>query len=189
MGVMILKRILIVVGLALPALTSAEMRAEQHVCAECGAEACCRAYCRCVPSTEEKKKLCFDCKCEDFCVPGPSCYLGSKCEAMPLPGKEDACGCGGNCCITWNLWKPRCAEVRTRKVLVVHEVKKEVPTYKWQVEYLCDSCRDCCADAMPLRPQQGAEILPVSAETPIVAPAPAPKTAAKKSWWSNLFSK
>lgn len=188
-GVLKLQRILLLAGLALPWTAPSGALAEQRVCSHCGVEACCRAVCRCVPSTEEKEKTCYECKSEDFCVPGPSCFLGRKCEAMPLPGKEG--GCAGDCCLCWNLWKPRCAEVRTRKVLVVHEVKKEVPSYKWEVEYLCDECRQCCAEAMPLRPGQRGEIVPVSNETPIESTGeqPAAKTKpVKKSWWTQLFA-
>src|SRR5690606_31438164 len=122
--------------------------AETRACSQCGVETCCRAVCRCVPSTEEKKKTCYECKCEDFCVPGPSVWCGRKCESIPY-GDEESCGCAnGGCTLIWNLWKPcGCAQVRTRKVLVAHEVKKEVPSYKWEVEYLCDECRGCCVDA------------------------------------------
>jgi hypothetical protein len=188
--VTILNRLLILTCLTWSSVLAASAQADTHKCARCGDETCCRAVCHCVPSTEEKKKLCFDCKCEDFCVPGPSVWCGRKCEAMPLP--EDQCGCEQNCCISWNIWKPGCAQVRTRKVLVVHEVKKEVPTYKWEVEYLCDSCRQCCAEAMPLKPSVESDIRPVSAETPIeetaaVAPAPVKKPA-QKNWLSRLFS-
>jgi hypothetical protein len=144
-----------------------------------------------VPSTEEKKKTCYECKCEDFCVPGPSLWCGRKCESIPY-GESDSCGCAdGGCCLTWNLWKPRgCAQLRTRKVLVAHEVKKEVPSYKWEVEYLCDECRQCCVNAMPFKPGMENEIVPVSAETPL-APSPkepvAKKAPAKQNWWSQLF--
>jgi len=36
---------------------------------------------------------------------------------------------------------PACsAEIRTRRKLIKTEVTKRVPTYKWVVEYVCDSC-------------------------------------------------
>lgn len=181
---------LIVAGLSVALFAPSGAMGAEHECAQCGVKTCCRPVCKCVPSTEEKKKLCFDCKCEDFCVPGPSCFCGHKSEAMDTPG--DDCGCNKNCCISWNIWKPRCAEVRTRRVLIVHEVKKEVPTYKWEVEYLCESCRQCCAEAMPLRPETNGEVLPVSMETPIESPTEetvAPAKPGKKSWWAQLFSK
>jgi hypothetical protein len=173
-------------ALATPQFASAENRA----CSHCGCTTHCRAVCRCVPSTEEKKETCFECKCEDFCVPGPSIFCGRKCEAMPLP--ESECGCPQNCCISWNVWKPRCAQVRTKRVLVVHEVKKEVPSHKWEVEYLCDECRQCCADAVPATTNAAGEIVPVSAEFPIDETTDATESPAAEpqgNWLTRLFAK
>lgn len=163
------------------------LSAKDCECANCGVTACCRAYCRCVPSTEEKKETCFECKCEDFCVPGPSIFCGRKSEAISLP--ENECGCAGKCCISWNIWKPRCAQVRTKKVLVVHEVKKEVPSHKWEVEYLCDECRHCCAGLVPATTNAAGEIVPVSAEMPLEeAPSELDANEPKGNWFTRLFA-
>lgn len=107
---------------------------------------------------------------------------------MPLP--ESQCGCPQGCCVCWNIWKPRCAQVRTKRVLVVHEVKKEVPSFKWEVEYLCDECRRGCADATPAGPPSVDGIMPVSAESPVEsdpADAPAELPPVKQSWFARLL--
>ncbi len=183
-----LKRFWLLACLVSPCFAPLAAAAETCACAHCGVHSHCRAVCRCVPSTEEKKEVCFECRCEDFCIPGPSIWCGRKCEAMPLP--ENQCGCPQNCCISWNVWKPRCAEVRTKRVLVIHEVKKEVPSFKWEVEYLCDECQRCCAEAAPATVDASEEILPVSAETPIETDpvdASADLPPVKQSWISRLL--
>jgi len=85
----------------------------------------------CVPKPKEKEiiKICWSYKCEDFCVPGPSEYCGKKCN-------KDECGHWSS-----NVWKPTCAEVRTKHVPVKTEVKRKVPGYEWKVEERCCGCR------------------------------------------------
>jgi hypothetical protein len=85
----------------------------------------------CVPKMIEKeiKKVCWDAKCEDFCIPGPSVWCGKACN-------KDDCGCW-----THDLWKPTCAEVKTRVVPVRRETKRKVPAVEWKVEERCACCR------------------------------------------------
>jgi hypothetical protein len=85
----------------------------------------------CVPKMTEKeiKKVCWDAKCEDFCIPGPSVWCGKAC-------KKDDCGCW-----THELWKPTCGEVKTRVVPVRKETKRKVPAVEWKVEERCACCR------------------------------------------------
>ena len=70
-----------------------------------------------VPKMIEKeiREVCWDAKCEDFCIPGPSVWCGKAC-------KQDDCGCW-----THDLWKPTCAEVKTRVAPVRKETKRKVP--------------------------------------------------------------
>ena len=98
-------------------------------CDQCGGGDCVRK--ECVPKMTEKeiKKVCWDSKCEDFCVPGPSVWCGKVCQ-------KDDCGCW-----THDLWKPTCAEVRTRVVPVRKETKRKVPAVEWKVEERCACCR------------------------------------------------
>jgi hypothetical protein len=98
-------------------------------CDQCGSCECVRKVC--VPKMTEKeiKKVCWDAKCEDFCIPGPSVWCGKAC-------KKDDCGCW-----THHLWKPTCAEVKTRVVPVRKETKRKVPAVEWKVEERCACCR------------------------------------------------
>ncbi len=98
-------------------------------CDQCGSCDCVRKVC--VPKMTEKeiKKVCWDAKCEDFCIPGPSVWCGKAC-------KTDDCGCW-----THHLWKPTCAEVKTRVVPVRKETKRKVPAVEWKVEERCACCR------------------------------------------------
>ena len=98
-------------------------------CDQCGSCDCVRKVC--VPKMTEKeiKKVCWDSRCEDFCVPGRSVWCGTVC-------KKDDCGCW-----THELWKPTCAEVKTRVVPVRKETKRKVPAVEWKVEERCACCR------------------------------------------------
>ena len=84
-----------------------------------------------VPKMFEKEitKVCWDARCEDFCIPGPSVWCGKVC-------KKDDCGCW-----THHLWKPTCGEVKTRVVPVRKETKRKVPAVEWKVEERCACCR------------------------------------------------
>ena len=88
----------------------------------------------CVAKQTEKDitKVCWSYRCEDFCIPGPSIYCGEKCL-------HDACGCW-----THSIWKPTCAEVRTKRVPVKTTVKRKVPGVEWKVEERCQQCRVLC---------------------------------------------
>lgn len=100
-------------------------------CDRCGIATCdLRKCCKPVPVEIEKKEVCYDCKCEDFCVPGRSILCETKCH-------EDDCGC-------WveNVWKPTCAEVRTRNVMVKKEVTRKSQGFKWEMQNLCCACQN-----------------------------------------------
>ena len=113
-------------------------------CDICGSCACVRKVCVPKPKDREIKKVCWSYKCEDFCIPGPSEYCGKKCG-------KDECGCW-----SYDVWKPTCAEVRTKKVPVRTEVKRKVPGVEWKPEERCAACRgqacggpSCAAAAGP----------------------------------------
>ena len=98
-------------------------------CDACGSCDCVRKVC--VPTMTEKTitKVCWGYNCEEFCIPGPSVCCGKQCH-------RDDCGSW------WHfLWKPTCAEVRTKHVPVKHEVKRKVPKVEWKVEERCAACR------------------------------------------------
>lgn len=114
--------------LALAGMASSAEASHLH-CNRCGCHQNCRKVCRLVCGTKKEKKTEYSCECEDFCVPGPSERCGTKCECNRL---------GIKCCHP--VYKPVCAKVRTKRVLVKKEVTKEVPEYKWVVEEVCCKC-------------------------------------------------
>jgi hypothetical protein len=106
--------------------------AGQHLCNHCGCRQNCRKVCRLICGTKKEVKTEYSCECEDFCIPGPSQKCGVKCECNRL---------GIKCCHA--VYKPTCAKVHTKRVLVKKEVSKEVPDYKWVVEEVCCHCGQC----------------------------------------------
>ena len=99
-----------------------------NCCQHCGCQCECEKVCRLVCETKVVTEATYDCKCEDFCVPGRSQRCGSD------------CGCGHCAACRQTSWIPVCATVKTRKVLVKKEEKIQKPTYKWVAEYLCPQC-------------------------------------------------
>jgi hypothetical protein len=137
-------------------LPAALLAAEgQRSCSHCGC--CLRKVVRMECTTKEVVEHCYDCKCEDFALLGPSKKYHVPCAAC------DGCcdqGCGHQDHV---VWQPgHCGKPRTRKALVKYELVKKVPAYKCVVEYVCDRC--CCGASCT----QPAEELP-----PLTAPPPA----------------
>lgn len=114
---------------------SAVASAADGVCDHCGRCACVRKVC--VPKMTEKEivKVCWDYKCEDICIPGPSTKCGVQCG-------QDECGCWSH-----EIWKPSCARVKTRRVPVKTEVRRKVPAVEWVVERRCAACCHAGCDA------------------------------------------
>jgi len=133
--------------------------AAEGTCDRCGCSCCPRRVC--VPKIVEKEitKVCWDVKCEDICIPGPSKKCGTKCA-------HDECGC-----YTYDVWQPTCARVKTRRVPVKTEVKRKVPRIEWVVEYCCDACRHAGSTTPPVLPPE----TPETDNDPPPAPAPAPR--------------
>ena len=104
-------------------------------CQHCGCHDNLQKTCRLVCEQKEIKETKYSCKCEDFCIPGPSTRCGKECEC-------DGNSLFGHTC-KW-IWQPsQCAKVQTKKVLVKEVVTKKVPSYKWVVEYKCGGCGNC----------------------------------------------
>jgi len=134
-----MNRLLIGGALMVLLVAGASVRGGGLCCHHCGCECPVQKVCRVVCEMKEVTKTCYDCKCEDFCVPGKSqrCPKCNQCECD--------CDCGG-CKFgtkTWD-WIPGCANVKTKKVLIKYEKKVKVPTYKYVVEYLCPTCHSQC---------------------------------------------
>ena len=100
-------------------------------CSHCGCCCQCQKVCKMVCEMKEVKKPHYSCKCEDFCVPGPS----QKCQSCCNCGhcKE----CRERACI------PTVSHIQTKKVLVKTEEVTKKPTYKFVVEYCCPKCAAC----------------------------------------------
>jgi hypothetical protein len=116
-------------------------QAGHHYCRHCGCQQHCKKVCRLICGTKKEVKPVYCCECEDFCVPGPSVRCGVQCECNRL---------GIKCCHA--VYKPTCAEVRTKKVLVKKEIEKEVPAYKWVVEEVCCQCGQAVQEGEPSPP-------------------------------------
>ncbi len=118
-------------------------------CHDCGCHCDCCKVCRCVPEVKKVPKITYDCKCEDFCIPGPS-----KCCGFKTVCPDDCCGCKlFNHAHREPVFAPGCAKVHTKHILVKKEEMKEVCSWKWEVVDLCPHCKQCCkhhhADAQP----------------------------------------
>src|SRR5262245_10545834 len=69
-------------------------------CQHCGCSCECVKVCRMICDMKEVKKTCYTCKCEDFCVPGPSKRCDDTCCGH-CPDCRDSC------------WVPTAAHIRT----------------------------------------------------------------------------
>jgi hypothetical protein len=131
-------------------------------CAHCGCAGACKA-CRLVCEEKKVEVLCWGCKREDFCVPGPSKPGCRHCETVC-----ESCDCGEPSVphakpknFVWFEWLPGGAKTYTRTKLMRKTVMVTVPSYKWVVEELCPQCSVACGAEV----QPGGEVLP--------SPAPA----------------
>lgn len=126
--------------IALATATVAPSRAHAGGCQHCGCDTACNKVCRLVCEEKKVTVTCWGCKCEDFCVPGPSkpgckncdlvCETCDNPDAIMAQPKK----------FVWTEWIPGCATVHTRKKLMKRTVVKTVPSYKWVVENLCAKC-------------------------------------------------
>ncbi len=122
-------------SVAMAAITDPGSLARDGRCDHCGG--CTRVQTMCVKKMTHKEvtKVCWDYRCEQVCIPGPSIFCGTRCH-------QDDCRC-------WScrLWKPTCAEVITRRGPVKKEVTRQVPAVEWHVEERCCHCRHDAAAA------------------------------------------
>jgi hypothetical protein len=127
-------------------------------CAHCGCACSGRKVCRLVCEEKKVDVICWGCKCEDFCVAGPSKPGCRHCEEV-CGSCDQPCDCttphAKSKGFTWTEWIPGRAKIYTKKKLVQKVVTKKVPSYKWVVEDLCPECEASC-DVVAVAP--GAEI-------------------------------
>ncbi len=142
------------------ACTATAIRAEEGGCAHCGCKRVCRRVCRLVVEEKKVNVTCWGCKAEDFCVPGPSeqgCRHCEVCRSCPPEGHAgDVCAKPKT--FGWTEWIPGCsAKIYTRRKLMRKIVTRNVPSYRWVVEDLCDQCEAHCGCA---EVQPGADVPP-----------------------------
>jgi hypothetical protein len=132
-----------IVSLVIASLAAGWAIAGDRHCAHCGGSGPCQKVCRLVSEEKSVSITCWGCKCEDFCLPGPSkpgcehcemvCGTCDKCrdrnsvQAQPMP-------------FVWKNWIPGTAKVHTKTKLMKKTITKKVPSHKWVVEDLCDNC-------------------------------------------------
>ena len=128
-------------------------------CAHCGHSCPCQKVCRLVCEDKKIEVVCWGALCEEFCVP---CHGKKGCEHCEMVCSE--CDCDPETPTSkpkrfiWSDWMPTRATMFTRTKLMKKTITKEVPTYKWVVEDLCQHCEANCPCASI---EQGAELPPV----------------------------
>jgi len=127
-------------------------------CAHCGCNAPCQKTCRLVCEEKKVEIVCWGCKCEDFCLGGPSkkgcMHSDVVCESCKDEFNPNAVQTQPKKFV-WNEWIPCSSKIYTKKKLMKKIETKKIPSYKWVVEDLCEKCEANCevADIQP-----GAEI-------------------------------
>ena len=129
--------------------------AETDKCAACGACTACRKVCRLVCEETKIDVVCYGCKCEDFCISGPSCPKCDHCETVC--GECNSEGVHSQSKeFRWTSWLPGHAKLYTRKKLMKKTVTKTIPTYRWVVEPVCASCWNTrCREAQAAQAENG----------------------------------
>ena len=98
-----------VVLIAFVACCLAGAASPKTTCAECGAEAPCKKMCRLVCEEKKVEVVCWGCKCEDFCVPGPGCPTCQHCNCVCQSCGEGAASskvCSEPKRFFWYDWRP-----------------------------------------------------------------------------------
>lgn len=109
-------------------------------CPQCGG---CdfKTVCRIVPVITKTPKTEYDCKCEDFCVPGRSRCVG--CETVT--------DCNGNC-YQQKCYEPTCGKVYSKTSLIKTTTMVEKCSYKCVAEKVCCRCGCGGGQAAPVMP-------------------------------------
>ena len=181
---MITVRIRMAVVLASLAAVPAPVAAGENCC-HCGSGCGVRKVCRLVCETKKIKDYCYGCKCDAICLPGKSCRGCLHCDDVCASCGQCGCDCGCDhkplCHLEWYDWKPGCADMLHIKKLVKYEVEREVCSFKWVVEEVCDGCchecdryHPCDAEDRPApdagldapTPEQGGPPVPPQARSP-----------------------
>jgi len=156
----------------------------ESCCGKCGCHGGCKRMCTLTVEKKEIKKIVFQVKCEEFCVPCPRLPCGKHgCGDGCGNGCGEACGeacgqcgagcdhgCGkGPCCPP-----PKCTTAKCRKILVPVEKTETICVYKCVPCYSCGQCEAsgaCSVDPIPV-PAPTTAPAPTPAGKVPVAPAP-----------------
>jgi len=132
-------------------LLTARLPAGEHGCAHCGCQPNCQKVCRLVREDKKVELVCWGCKHEEFCIPGPSkpgCkHSETVCDACAQKDADPSV-CSQPKEFSWTDWIPGCASVHTRVKLMKRTEVKVIPSYKWVVEDICPACCEKCASAV-----------------------------------------
>lgn len=152
----------LIIVLCLGSVPAMHASAADVCCPSCGCRQPAHKICRLVCDTEKVTKVVYDCRCEDFCVPGPSC----RCGSAPSSGCQGCANCPHHA-----LWQPTSARIHTRKVLVKRELVEERPRYTWVIEEACRQCGHCSAPSeQPAAVRPAGQVVPASAAVPFEPP-------------------
>lgn len=127
-----------ILALFVVSLSSAVVSAGDCNCPKCGCKVCVAE-----PEVKKEKKHCYCTDCKEICIP-----------AARLPWQ---------CCGT-----PKCAKVRTVKVLIKKEYECEKCGWKWTVKTVgsscgngCSNCNGDCVEAPAVVPESATPVAPV----------------------------
>lgn len=107
----------------------------------------CGKVCKLVCEKKKLTSICYGCKSEDRCLPGPSirgckhyAVCDGNCTAKPA---ADCNECQPQCKFCWYDWFPcGCAETRSVCKLKKYQAEKEIAWYHWEVvDASCCGCR------------------------------------------------
>jgi hypothetical protein len=103
----------------------------------CCTRPACGKVCKLVCDETTLTVTCYDCECDQICVPGPSQQGCKHCATMHCG--ENGCA---KCEFCWYDWcASGCALPRTVKVLKKYETQRKVCSYHWEV---VDGCGCGC---------------------------------------------
>jgi hypothetical protein len=112
-------------------------------CSHCGGYDRCHKVCRLVCEEKKVEIVCWGCKCEDFCL--PKCgergckHCETVCEDCETQATKNGI-CSAPHRFVWFDWRPGGASMHTKTKLMKKVIVRKVPTYKYVVEDLCDTC-------------------------------------------------
>ena len=135
-------------------------------CSHCGQKSC-----RVICEMKKVKKTVWVVKCEEFCVPNPSCCRPCCKKSCCTSSCSEQCGtcCGSHGKCGKVLVPPRCGPVRCRKKLIKKEIVCEVPVYKCVVCGSC--CEGCCCGEQTVpkfAPEKKAKVAPAPSPTALL---------------------